>query len=142
MGGTASSYGSNGRVVIFPSNVAGGTSCQATGGTITEVNGYRIHTFTSNGTFTPTGAMALRGSASLFTGKTTWYFDGGAPTGPAPQSFEFWHALRAQHVPTQLVVYPNEGHGFTDPAHRRDVLERAVEWFGRYMPAGDQTAPL
>ena len=56
---------------------------------------------------------------------------------PAPQSFEFWHALRAQHVPTQLVVYPNEGHGFSDPAHRRDVLERAVDWFGRYMPEAD-----
>jgi dipeptidyl aminopeptidase/acylaminoacyl peptidase len=53
---------------------------------------------------------------------------------PAPQSFEFWRALRAQHVPTQLVVYPNEGHGFSDPAHRRDVLQRAVEWFARYMP--------
>jgi dipeptidyl aminopeptidase/acylaminoacyl peptidase len=53
---------------------------------------------------------------------------------PAPQSYEFWHGLRSQHVPTQLVVYPNEGHGFVDPAHRRDVLERAVEWFARYMP--------
>ena len=55
---------------------------------------------------------------------------------PAPQSFEFWHALRTQHVPTQLVVYPNEGHGFVDPAHRRDVMERAVEWFARYLPPG------
>jgi dipeptidyl aminopeptidase/acylaminoacyl peptidase len=55
---------------------------------------------------------------------------------PAPQSFEFWHALRDQHVPTQLVVYPNEGHGFVDPAHSRDVMVRAVEWFGRYMPPG------
>ncbi len=53
---------------------------------------------------------------------------------PAPQSYEFWHALRDEHVPTQLVVYPNEGHGFVDPEHRRDVMERAVEWFGRYMP--------
>jgi dipeptidyl aminopeptidase/acylaminoacyl peptidase len=53
---------------------------------------------------------------------------------PAPQSYEFWHALRSQHVPTQLVVYPHEGHGFVDPAHRRDVLQRAVEWFARYMP--------
>ncbi|MGB7547864.1 MAG: S9 family peptidase [Terracidiphilus sp.] len=53
---------------------------------------------------------------------------------PAPQSYEFWHGLRDQHVPTQLVVYPNEGHGFADPAHRRDVMERAVEWFARYMP--------
>ena len=55
---------------------------------------------------------------------------------PAPQSFEFWHALRDLHVPTQLVVYPNEGHGFVNSAHRRDVLGRAAEWFARYMPTG------
>jgi dipeptidyl aminopeptidase/acylaminoacyl peptidase len=54
---------------------------------------------------------------------------------PAPQSFEFWHALRDQHVPSQLVVYANEGHGFVDPAHHRDVMERALDWFARYMPA-------
>jgi dipeptidyl aminopeptidase/acylaminoacyl peptidase len=53
---------------------------------------------------------------------------------PAPQSYEFWHALRDRRVPTQLVVYPNEGHGFVDPSHRLDVMERAVEWFERYMP--------
>jgi dipeptidyl aminopeptidase/acylaminoacyl peptidase len=53
---------------------------------------------------------------------------------PAPQSFEFWHALRDLHVPAQLVVYPNEGHGFSDPAHSRDAQQRAVEWFARYMP--------
>lgn len=56
---------------------------------------------------------------------------------PAPQSYEFWHALRDQHVPTQLVVYPNEGHGFVDPEHRRDVMVRAVEWFGKYLGAGN-----
>jgi dipeptidyl aminopeptidase/acylaminoacyl peptidase len=54
---------------------------------------------------------------------------------PAPQSFEFWHALRAEGVKTQLVVYPNEGHAFRDPAHRRDVLERALSWFETEMPA-------
>jgi len=54
---------------------------------------------------------------------------------PAPQSFEFWHALRAEGVKTQLVVYPNEGHGFRDPDHRRDVLERALNWFETEMPA-------
>jgi dipeptidyl aminopeptidase/acylaminoacyl peptidase len=53
---------------------------------------------------------------------------------PAPQSFEFWHALRAQHVPTQLVVYPDEGHHFNSAAHRRDVLARALQWFEQYMP--------
>ncbi|MGB3749286.1 MAG: S9 family peptidase [Rhodanobacter sp.] len=56
---------------------------------------------------------------------------------PAPQSFEMWHALRAQGVPTSLVVYPDEGHHFVDPAHQRDVLQRALEWFGKYLPAAD-----
>jgi dipeptidyl aminopeptidase/acylaminoacyl peptidase len=54
---------------------------------------------------------------------------------PAPQSFEFWHALRAEGVKTQLVVYPNEGHAFRTPEHRRDVLERALNWFETEMPA-------
>jgi len=54
---------------------------------------------------------------------------------PAPQSFELWHALRAQGVPTSLVVYPNEGHHFVDPAHQRDVLQRALGWFEKYLPA-------
>lgn len=54
---------------------------------------------------------------------------------PAPQSFEFWHALRAQHVPTQLVIYPDEGHSFASIEHRRDVLDRALNWFEKYMPA-------
>ncbi len=53
---------------------------------------------------------------------------------PAPQSFEFWHALRAEHVPTQLVVYPDEGHHFNSSQHRRDVLARALSWFEQYMP--------
>ena len=54
---------------------------------------------------------------------------------PAPQSFEFWHALRAEGVKTQLVVYPNEGHGFRDPAHIADREAREVAWFEKYMPA-------
>jgi dipeptidyl aminopeptidase/acylaminoacyl peptidase len=57
---------------------------------------------------------------------------------PAPQSYEFWHALRDEHVPTQLVVYPNEGHGFVNPEHRIDVLERALAWFDQYMPADEE----
>ncbi len=54
---------------------------------------------------------------------------------PAPQSFEMWHALNTMHVPVKLVVYPNEGHGFSNPNDERDVLERAIQWFDKYMPA-------
>ncbi|HMF62570.1 MAG TPA: S9 family peptidase [Edaphobacter sp.] len=57
---------------------------------------------------------------------------------PAPQSFEFWHALRAQGIKTQLVVYPDEGHHFVDAAHQRDVLQRALTWFETEMPAGSR----
>ncbi|HYA16993.1 MAG TPA: S9 family peptidase [Bryobacteraceae bacterium] len=48
---------------------------------------------------------------------------------PAPQSFEFWHALRTLGVKTGLVVYPNEGHAIRDPGHIRDLLQRTITWF-------------
>lgn len=51
---------------------------------------------------------------------------------PPPQSYEFWHALKTFGVPTQFVIYPNEGHFFANPAHSRDVIERAVAWFNDY----------
>ncbi|HSP17531.1 MAG TPA: S9 family peptidase [Thermoanaerobaculia bacterium] len=48
---------------------------------------------------------------------------------PAPQSFEFWHALKTIGVKTKLVVYPNEGHRMRNPEHRRDIARRLVLWF-------------
>jgi dipeptidyl aminopeptidase/acylaminoacyl peptidase len=54
---------------------------------------------------------------------------------PAAQSFEFWHALHALGVPTQLVVYAGEGHHFVNPHHNRDVLERGLAWFQKYLGA-------
>jgi dipeptidyl aminopeptidase/acylaminoacyl peptidase len=52
---------------------------------------------------------------------------------PAPQSFEFWHALKAIGAETQLVVYPDEGHAIQKPEHRRDIARRLVGWFDRYL---------
>ncbi len=54
---------------------------------------------------------------------------------PPPQSFEMWHALRAENVPTQLVIYPNEGHGIRQPDHARDLEARELAWWTKYMPA-------
>jgi dipeptidyl aminopeptidase/acylaminoacyl peptidase len=48
---------------------------------------------------------------------------------PMPQSYEFWHALKAQGAKTELVVYPGEGHMFRGSEHKKDVMERAVKWF-------------
>ena len=52
---------------------------------------------------------------------------------PAPQSYEFWHALSTLGVPAKLVVYPGEGHRFRQPDHKRDVMERTAEWFDKYL---------
>ena len=52
---------------------------------------------------------------------------------PEPQSREFWHALKTLGVETQLVVYPGEGHAFLQPAHQRDVTDRLLGWFDRYL---------
>ncbi|MGH9734751.1 MAG: prolyl oligopeptidase family serine peptidase [Candidatus Acidiferrales bacterium] len=56
---------------------------------------------------------------------------------PAPQSLEFWHALDTLHVPTRLVIYPNEGHGFVNPAHNRDAMQRAIDWFNLYLKTSE-----
>jgi dipeptidyl aminopeptidase/acylaminoacyl peptidase len=52
---------------------------------------------------------------------------------PAPQSYEFWHALRTLGVPTKLIVYEGEGHMFLEPKHQIDRLEQTVEWFDKYL---------
>ena len=52
---------------------------------------------------------------------------------PAPQSYEFWHALRTLNVPTQLVVYPGEGHMFIKPQHQVDRLDQTVAWFEKWL---------
>lgn len=48
---------------------------------------------------------------------------------PAPQSYEFWHALKAQGVITKFIVYPGEGHHFHDPKHIEDLAKQTMQWF-------------
>lgn len=52
---------------------------------------------------------------------------------PAPQSYEFWHALKALGVETQFVVYEHEGHLFANPKHQRDVIARTLAWFDAHL---------
>jgi dipeptidyl aminopeptidase/acylaminoacyl peptidase len=52
---------------------------------------------------------------------------------PAPQSREFWHALKTLGVETELVIYPGEGHVFNQAEHQRDAMERSIAWFDHYL---------
>ena len=52
---------------------------------------------------------------------------------PPAQSQEFWHGLKAQGVPTALVIYQDEGHAIRKPEHVTDQRQRVLAWFDRYL---------
>ena len=52
---------------------------------------------------------------------------------PTPQGYEFWHALKTLGVPTQLVIYADEGHSVRNPKHRLDLVKRSTAWFDKYL---------
>lgn len=52
---------------------------------------------------------------------------------PAPQSWEFWRALRRLGVESTFVIYEQEGHKFSNPKHIRDAIERTLRWFGSHL---------
>jgi dienelactone hydrolase len=55
------------------------------------------------------------------------------PICPWNQSLVAFHALQARDVPTGLVVYPGEGHGFRQKQHQHDAARRTLEWFLQHL---------
>ena len=51
------------------------------------------------------------------------------PVCPVEQAYSFHRALKDLGVETELVVYPREGHGTNERAHRLDLRRRTLEWF-------------
>lgn len=52
---------------------------------------------------------------------------------PCIGSEQMYQALRSVGVPSVLVVYPNQHHGFTTPSYVLDRMQRDLEWFNRYL---------
>jgi dipeptidyl aminopeptidase/acylaminoacyl peptidase len=56
---------------------------------------------------------------------------------PINGSEQMYQALRSLDVPTELVIYPGQFHGFTRPSFIRDRYERYFVWYDKYlMPKG------
>ncbi len=55
------------------------------------------------------------------------------PAVPVAQAYAFYRALAQRNVPTELVVYPREGHGLRETEHLRDYFERLLDWLKRYV---------
>ncbi len=54
-------------------------------------------------------------------------------TDPLSQSQMLYRGLKRYNVPTELVVYPREPHGFREEKHMIDRDRRIVEWIARYL---------
>ncbi len=46
---------------------------------------------------------------------------------------QMYQALQTLKVPTELVVYPGQFHGFTRPSFIRDRYERYLAWYDKYL---------
>ena len=52
---------------------------------------------------------------------------------PIHNSEQLYIALKRQGVPTELVIYPDQGHSFDVPSYDRDVYERYIRWFNKWL---------
>lgn len=54
---------------------------------------------------------------------------------PAEQSIQFYEALKGiGRVETELIIYPEQGHGIRDPRLIKDAMKRNLEWFEKWIP--------
>lgn len=54
---------------------------------------------------------------------------------PLSQSLMMYRALSDLGVPTGLLLFPREGHDFSEPRHVLDRIRRVAEWFERHDSA-------
>jgi len=54
---------------------------------------------------------------------------------PPGQAVEMFRALRARGIASDVVVYPDEGHGVRNFPAALDLTTRTLGWFERFMPA-------
>ncbi|MEM3675824.1 MAG: S9 family peptidase [Thermoplasmataceae archaeon] len=55
------------------------------------------------------------------------------PCVPPGQSLEFYRALKEKGKSARLVMFPREGHGFTERAHIIQQQTETINWFRKFM---------
>jgi len=59
---------------------------------------------------------------------------------PIINSENFYQSMKRMGIDTQLVVYPGQPHGLLVPSYRKDVLERYLAWYAKYLkPKTDES---
>ena len=52
---------------------------------------------------------------------------------PISQGYEFYNALKAQGVPTRMLVLPRQPHGPNEPKMQLAAMQANLEWFEKYI---------
>jgi dipeptidyl aminopeptidase/acylaminoacyl peptidase len=52
---------------------------------------------------------------------------------PIQNGEQLYQVLRRRGVPTELVVYPGQGHGISVPSYQKDRYERYLAWYGKWV---------
>jgi len=52
---------------------------------------------------------------------------------PPEQGFQLHRALQRRGVPTEMVTYPRQPHGFVEPKFIQNVGDRTIYWFDQYL---------
>ena len=54
---------------------------------------------------------------------------------------QYWYELSEQRKPAEVVVFPDEGHQFWQPAHRLKMNERFIDWFRFWLQGHESEDP-
>ena len=52
---------------------------------------------------------------------------------PISQGYEFYNALKAQNVPTRMIVFPRQPHGLQEPKMQIAAMQSNLDWFEKYL---------
>ena len=52
---------------------------------------------------------------------------------PLPQGYELYRGLKANNVPTELVIFPRTGHGPRELRHRLYKMNKEFQWLEKYI---------
>lgn len=59
---------------------------------------------------------------------------------PISQGYEFYNALKAQGVPTRMLVLPRQPHGPNEPKMQLAVMKANLDWFEKYIGSKAETS--
>ena len=57
---------------------------------------------------------------------------------PIQNSEQLYQVLRRKGIPTQLVVYPGQGHGLAVPSYQKDRYQRYLEWYAKWVKGAEK----